>query len=1048
MKKSITWLHISDIHFNVVNEWLHGNSRAELLEHLKTIFQNNSSLKPDFIFCTGDIAYGETSSTTMQDQYSRAETFLEELRVACGDKDNPLPKERIFLVPGNHDVNRVKINSDAQATLTNWANNAADHIEKINQRFNDRNNEFNENIKRLENYAAFINSYLPHQADSNGRHFYALVQEIEGLKIGIAGFNSAWTCSGPEDDRNLWLAAKWQFNAATTALKDADIRIGLIHHPIDWFNSEDRKVAESHIPSQFDFWLHGHNHNAWVVPGQHHIVISAGAVGAHTNEEFGVNLTRIALLESKGETNLYSKKVGRPGWTVTPINTHAPEGKWSYKLPARLEQRRQQLVKPNNSTKNVTPLSNNDPISIFLNKKFEDSLKAFSSVPKVWIPPIVSTAPEIALEAKSAKQIDLQKFIEDPNSAFIKAPPQYGLTCLARFLVKEAWASKNREFWLYLDARELKPHSASIDQAKANELESIGFPEQDIKAVVLDSWCSADRDALKLLKKVSDKFADIPIICMQQVNGNEFSSPDVSSSIRKFDSMYLWSLERTDIRRIVTAYSEANPLGDEDAVTTRLVNDLEVLNLHRTPLNCLTLLKVSEIDFEDNPVNRCDIIKRVLFLLFNLDEIPSYKTRPDLKDCEYVLGYFCQLLIEDGVYSFTRDKFILDASRFCKENLLDLEVHLVFDILYENNILIKIGNSFYFKFSYWIFYFAAQRMHHDKKFADFIFSDMRYAQHPELVEFYTGVDRKREDAIQILIRDIQSCRNKVNSNVGFPDRLNPYKFGQWIASPKTQEQMTRVISDGVKESNLPTSIKDQFADRDYDKCRPYNQTINTLLSEHQFLNMMRIMRAGARALRNSDYVNPALKRQLLSEILACWDQASKVLFIVLPMLAKDKYASFDGAGFILTDEFSDSPEQRVVEILNEIPRNVASWNQDDLYSRKMGPLLIDQLSQKDLSDISKHELIILLIQQRPRNWEKAIHQYIGSCAKNSFYLFDVYRTLRIQYKYGFISPSSLKEVEHLIKMCATKHITGEKEPGIKAISKIKFDENTIPKREV
>jgi hypothetical protein len=77
-----------------------------------------------------------------------------------------------------------------------------------------------------------------------------------------------------------------------------------------------------------------------------------------------------------------------------------------------------------------------------------------------------------------------------------------------------------------------------------------------------------------------------------------------------------------------------------------------VLNLHRTPLNCLTLLKVSEIDFDESPVNRSEMIKRVLFLLFNIDDVPTYKTRPDLKDCEYVLGYFCEHLIRDGAYSF------------------------------------------------------------------------------------------------------------------------------------------------------------------------------------------------------------------------------------------------------------------------------------------------------------------------------------------------------------------------------------------------------------
>ena len=111
-------------------------------------------------------------------------------------------------------------------------------------------------------------------------------------------------------------------------------------------------------------------------------------------------------------------------------------------------------------------------------------------------------------------------------------------------------------------------------------------------------------------------------------------------------------------------------------------------------------------------------------------------------------------------------------------------------------------------------------MHHEPEFANYILQDMRYISYPEIIEFYTGIDRKREDALKILIDDIQDLCDTVEQKCGFPKDLNPYKFGQWKPSQESIEKMRDELSKGVKESNLPDFIKDQYADSTYDKLAP------------------------------------------------------------------------------------------------------------------------------------------------------------------------------------------------------------------------------------
>jgi hypothetical protein len=54
----------------------------------------------------------------------------------------------------------------------------------------------------------------------------------------------------------------------------------------------------------------------------------------------------------------------------------------------------------------------------------------------------------------------------------------------------------------------------------------------------------------------------------------------------------------------------------------------------------------------------------------------------------------------------------------------------------------------------------------------------------------------------------------------------------------------------------------------------------------------------------------------------------------------------------------------------------------------------------------------------------------------------------MEYRFSFASPSELENIKQLIMVSATKHITGSKEPSMKTISKVKFDSDPVPPREV
>lgn len=326
--KELVWLHLSDIHFHPKTSWRDSRVRQELLEFLQEGFSDGSLSRPHLVFCTGDIAFGETSGAPLKQQYGDAASFFDELLKCC-----ELPRERLFMVPGNHDVNRSEILRDQQARLVEMAKTPREHVAAINQRFDSSSKDHRLAMERLQEYGQFVQSYRP-ELHWEDYHLYARQLEVEGWKVGVAGFNSAWSCAGPEDDRHVWLAGQWQFNHMANGLRGADLKIGLIHHPFDWLNEAEHHEAEQRASKDLHFLLHGHTHAAWVRPTDNCVQVAAGATGADTPDQFGINLTQLNPVTGECCTHLYSYQ---QGWVIAPVAKHAPKGQWRFKSGLQLQ---------------------------------------------------------------------------------------------------------------------------------------------------------------------------------------------------------------------------------------------------------------------------------------------------------------------------------------------------------------------------------------------------------------------------------------------------------------------------------------------------------------------------------------------------------------------------------------------------------------------------------------------------------------------------------------------------------------------------------------
>ncbi|MBK0012817.1 metallophosphoesterase [Stenotrophomonas sp. S41] len=1032
------FVHLSDLHYTAGKSESYGVVLRALFDDLAQVLGGNTAER--YLILSGDVV----KAGSLREDYNEFKGIALENLARIG-----IEKTRIICVPGNHDVDRELLKSSLMEHegVVSLCKSEDVFVEYVRGKKDFITTKFG-------NYLGFEESFSNYGVGPG-----ALGQGHElSKRLGVFCLNTAYFSAGGSlgisgsindfgrlvvDTRGLH---SWIQNSKF------ETRILVMHHPLEWLCDWSAKEVGALLGKDIDLLITGHTH-------EQDIFLKSNGVGQHVHSLAPALFTRKS--ESLGYSIIHldnSDKLDRveyrqwvaksqifvSGTSLSSTN----DGFVRFHLKSEAPQF--SGIEKRGATSSDL-LTEKSTLKVLL-ERFERSIQQFDGQPPIFVEPILSEFSE-SIGASSEKvkpTFGLAHLLDGPFPIAVNAPPQFGLTCLARKLCLEFWRCQGR-VWIYLDANSVRPHRKAIVEAVQSELDALGVSMALVHGVVIDSVRSSEKDCSKLIEKFSEHYPVMDLIIMRSNDGSggAATSEVAGNEIR---DVFLWSMARSSIRSMVSQYNDIRQLGDEDVVTARLAQDLEAMNIHRTPLNCVTLLKASEVQHEDSPVNRAELIKRVLFAIFNSDGVPTYKSRPDVKDCEFVLGFFCERIVRTAKLEFRREEFKSSISSFCNENLIDIDSEWVFDVLVRNNIIVATGYYFKFKFVYWVMYFAAQRMCQSDEFKDFIFQDQRYSAYPEIIEFYTGTNRSMNDAIKVLGQDLRRSIVEFDRKIALPDGFDLFSAAQWSPSTHAIEQMKAETINGVERSNLPDSVKDQYSDRSYDRTKPYAQELGELLDGYSYNKMLQAMRAAAKALRNSDYVDTNLKKSLLSEILAVWERVATVILVLIPVLAKDGEAVFEDVRYVLEGKYPENISDRFMAVLQVIPSNISGYYQDDLFSSKMSPLITREISSSR-SNLAKHLLVHVIVKNRPRGWSAVVRDYIGSLPKNSFYLLDIYKALRGQYRFGYLSSAGISEMESLIQMCAVKHVTGAKELGTNKLKSLSgkvtmVDGDVVPKRMV
>jgi predicted MPP superfamily phosphohydrolase len=253
----ITILHLSDLHWSEEKAKDMQIVVGALCEDLRGL-RRDGHVVPDLAVFSGDLVQAGESPALFE---AARHAFLRPMLEAAG-----LTAERLFIVPGNHDIARSVVREDdildpslrSRLTTSSALNTFIDGLAE--------GKEVNHlSLARLNNFEDFIRSVDCKVPRTSSKLLRTYIVDVSSTKVGIACFNTAWRATGEADDvdRHRLLLGERNVDDAIADLAEVDIRLAVFHHPLDWLAEFDELSVTSRLYSAFDVLLCGHTHRSF-----------------------------------------------------------------------------------------------------------------------------------------------------------------------------------------------------------------------------------------------------------------------------------------------------------------------------------------------------------------------------------------------------------------------------------------------------------------------------------------------------------------------------------------------------------------------------------------------------------------------------------------------------------------------------------------------------------------------------------------------------------------------------------------------------------------
>jgi len=872
-------LHLSDLHFS-----------KSSLKDIK-MFIYNALIKDlqsfhkekliDIIAITGDlIDMGGISFNSGTDE--AFQSFLDDLLNPLLTELN-IAKEHVFFTPGNHDIFRKADEKFEDVGLKN----SLVSTEELNK-FMDKN--IAKGINRILPFKKFEKDFrkdfTQKIAISNFESTYSII--IGEMKIGINCLNSAWRCFDADDKDKLLLGER-QITNARQIIENCELKICLVHHPIDWMAEFDRKNVFPFLVRDYNVLLCGHVHQgeAWANSNMHGTLLVSSApanwyFGIRSKDrEFSNGYSIVDFDETDRKIFIHNRRyVHSKEMYVKNTDIGDDDGTYRFDLPGLVD--RKKIDKELMITDVVKKSSIQSLNENLLN--YHTNSSAPKDINQIFVNPRIAEKKESEDNEEKEVEIQLESLIRDEGDIIIFGTKESGKTILLNKLLIDFTdrISVYHKIGIFIDFNDIGNKRFETIIIKFLGINISEFPRflTEYNTVLLVDNLNFNQENLRRLKRLEKFKGDYPncriiatsFTLLENSIPLEYIKIDPAISFKVYQ---LRSFKTRHTKELIEKWFSCSDELDTPEKCKKILSVLLSLKLPRTPLAISMFLLIIEHQEDYKPLNHATMLENFIEKVFekaSKSEVLSEKF--DYKNKERLLADIAYYMFSEDkenyrVHYYRLNTFIHD---YLQRKKFEFQSEKLLTHFLEKGILItesnETDNYVSFRFNCFFQYFLMKKMEFDSKFRDFVLSEENILKFYNEVDYYTGINRDKTFVLKSLIKYMELKYNDIMKKINdlkntydtafitkssFASTLDDNFTQSLFEAPKPKEEEIDYITDEILENSKP--------EKGIQKKLPQ-------LSHTQILE--RLWALSARVLRNTEETEEEhLKSKSYQKVLKC-----------------------------------------------------------------------------------------------------------------------------------------------------------------------------------
>lgn len=847
----ISILHLSDLHMSFEDRTDLRIVINALLADVERLM-NDLGLAIDCICFTGDLV-------------QRGDRADEQFQLALDDFILPLcavtGTERFFMVPGNHDVDRSKIDSVVYSGIMALLTDSEAITEFLDNSLKD------DHLRSIGHCWDFYDLLDP---EPIYRDQLALAYKFgkNSKSVGIACLNSAWL-SKDSGDRGRLVVGERQVERVSEVIEECDLRIALMHHPTSWLHEDDRPVVQAALARNFHLVLSGHLHQLEA----EQIINPMGRA---------INLVAGAL--SRGR--VYN------GYSIISVNPHtmdttvrfrqyfdtrrafdkaleiADSGLFQFSLEPRTKADAIAFTIVDTTRMGFASYANSNLVSRLIDTGAPQALD------EVFVEPLLSPRSDYRKEeiyreghTPADDTVSFDEIIDGDDNVLFIGNTETGKTTLLHAVVMklmEQFGSRG-QVPFYIDVRLGLRGENAVLRALETFIITHGNGEQAVPRVDLEELlerggcviCFDNIDftngrELNHVKSFMSSFPNNRFLMttdedlLQTMSLKEF--PDFDCEYR---TLYIRPLTKSRMRAFIRKWHQ-NQMLDGDDLLERLVAHFDQSGLPRTPLLVSLFLAIYRQYQEQAIYNEASVMERFMEMI--LEKLSPEDARTGAYDFRLKEDYLAVIAWAqvERRRALTEDEYNQITEEYFRDKGLDRRRSGFDKLFFEKGILLTYEGHVYFRYRCLAEYYTAKRAQNDRSILEKMLAEDDFLRFANSLSYLSGLDRNRADLLDFVHERVREAL------AGFQDAPVENLGDDYLETEIGTDIDPDSLLERSRQERLDEETRDRLTDRTGVQPGLQQQRLDSpdMQSERDFLSLLGLF---ARLIRNSELLSRDVK---------------------------------------------------------------------------------------------------------------------------------------------------------------------------------------------